>query len=157
MPVPGRFPLKETVQRLIAASPQDKAQVPGAWGHSPSGGRRGLVIRRRRALPALHSEKPRCQAAPSGLAFRPFSLAASKALELFQSTESVSPPRPPLITPLVKPDRLLTIGLAGNRDGNAPGRQPVPDPIAVLRLIAQEFPGLLQRYARHCSGANRCP
>ena len=96
---------------------------------------------------ALRAEKPRCQADPSGVVARPFSIAASKAPELLPVAESVSHQAPSLITPLVKPDRLFPISLAGNRGGNPQGSQPVPDRNAVLRLIPQEFPEFVQGYA----------
>ena len=83
---------------------------------------------------------------------RPFSVAASKTPELFQVAESVFYQMPSLVTPLVKPDGLFPISLAGNRGGNIPGRQPVPAPIAVLRLIPQEFPGFRQGHARQQRG-----
>ena len=57
-----------------------------------------------------------------------------------------------MVTPLVKRDRLFPIGLAGDRGGNIPGRQPGPNRIAVLRLIAQEFPGFVQGHARQQRG-----
>ena len=112
-----------------------------ARGLSPSGGRRGLALHRCRALPALRAEKPRCQADPSGVAVRPFSVAASKAPELLPVAASVFHPRPPLATPFVKPDWLFAVGLAGDRSGKAQGRPPLPNPIAVLDLIPPRVPG----------------
>ena len=53
-----------------------------------------------------------------------------------------------MITPWGKPDRLFPISLAGDRSGYIPGRQPLLDCIAVLGLIAQEFPGFGQGHAR---------
>ena len=101
-------------------------------------------MRRRLALTALRAEKPRCQVAPSGVAVRQFSVAAGKAREWFPGAESVFHQMPPLATPGGKPARLFPIGLAGNRGGNIPGSQQIPDRRAGLRLIPQEFPGFVQ-------------